>query len=236
MNKKGLIFDFDGVLHPSTEATMKKIIKNATTAVGKKKTPSIELLKRFWGQPISNLAKGLAIYKKWTKANQKKFLETYAQNKEALGINYQQQKKIIQLLHYFKNHGKDLYILTNRQRESLVKISKEIGLNLSLFKKIITGDTVKRDGHFIRKPNPSILCSLVFNDGNKKNEPLDSFVLIGDSINRDFPLAVQTELDFIGITSLLHNEEEWRYYFKKNNLPQKEHLITNILELKKIIE
>ncbi|NCD00845.1 HAD family hydrolase [bacterium] len=236
MKKKGLIFDFDGVIYCSTKASMEKVIKNAIIAVGEKKAPNMKLVKSFWGQSIYHMAESFSVYKRWNALDKKRFLEAHLNDDSPLEIDRIKQKEIIEMLYMFKDKGKNLYIVSNRQKKSLTVVAKDIDLDLSIFKEIVFGDTVKKNGRFITKPDPLVLCPILLTKDKEESKPITDFVLIGDSANYDFMLATRTNIDFVGVASLLHDSEEWKYYFLKHKLPNKKHLIENILDLKLIIE
>ncbi len=239
MEKKGIIFDWDGVLYPSTEQSMKKLINNATLALGEEKTPQLKLVKKLWGQSIYHMTKSFSIYLRWNSLDEERFLNLHLKDTTPLKIESEKMKKIIKMLHNFKEAGKDLHILSNRKRDSIAITAKDIGIDLKIFKTITGSNTLKKKNgsyNYICKPNPLILSPILFKNDNKGSANLKDFIFIGDSIDYDFILATQTNLDFVGIISLLHSEKAWKKVFKENKLPEKRFLVNNVLDLPLIIK
>ncbi len=232
---KQIIFDFDGVLYPSTEENMQRILSNISLAVNKtKKIPSQDLLNEVWGLKLEAIAVKLAMKLNWTEKEQINFLKIHRKDASALPVNKKAQALILETLLYLKKQGKELFIITNRSSSSLIKVAKEINLDLSLFELIIGPDSLKNPhtGLFICKPNPLVVDHIL---KLKKSYKLKEFVFVGDSIRNDFELAKRTGLNFIALPSALHSYEEWEQVFISNYYSFNRYIASSFLEIKDLV-
>ena len=232
---KQIIFDFDGVLYPSTEESMKRILSNISLAVNKtRKIPSQDLLNKVWGLKLEAMAVKLAMKLNWTEKEQINFLQIHREDASALPIDRQAQTLILETLLYLKKQGKELFIITNRGSSSLIRVAQEINLDLSLFKLIICSDNLKnpRTGLFICKPNPLVINPIL---KLKKHYKLKEFIFVGDSIKNDFELARRTGLNFIALPTALHSHEEWEQVFNSNPNGFDKHIASSFLEIKDLV-
>ncbi|MCF7820157.1 MAG: HAD family hydrolase [Candidatus Pacebacteria bacterium] len=236
MEFKQIIFDFDGVIYPSTVNSMERIRKNIAIAVdSNKKVPDLSLLKELWGQNMEMISENLAFALDWSEEERAMFLDIHLNDQSALDVNTEEQALIFELLLHFKSKKKDLFILTNRDQESFLRASKEIGLNLKMFELIIAGNTLKDKitQQFICKPNPLVLKPIL---KHKRHYQLKDFVFVGDSILHDFQLATNTNLNFIGLTTGLHDYEEWEENFKIKRNGFSYQVASSLLEIRELIK
>ncbi len=213
--KKLWIFDFDGVLVFSVEITFKCIIEAAKEV--DVPLPSFNILKESWGKNFhDDLFPNLAEKLNWSHLEMENVLENFLRKNEELV--YPMPSSIFTFLKK-ASHRKDLAILTNRSLESLIACAYKYSIDLTLFKIIICAQDS------LYKPNPKI-----FEPFWQVNYKPNEVIFIGDSIVFDLGTAKnhQPEIDFIAISSGLHEENE---FLKAGVL--KEFILSNPVEMEK---
>lgn len=213
-DKKIWIFDFDGVLVFSVKITFDCIIESARK-IGIKE-PSFLLLRKLWAKNFEELFRNLAMELNWTYLEKNNVLANFLDKNQNLVYPLPQS-----IYDFLKKASltKDLAILTNRSLENLITCAYRYSIDLNLFKLIVCG------GNGLYKPNPEILKD--FWQANYKPEEV---IFIGDSIIYDFMTTKnhQPEIDFIAISSGLHEENE----FLQVGIPH-EYILQSPVEMEK---
>ncbi|MCF7795001.1 HAD family hydrolase [Patescibacteria group bacterium] len=209
LKKKLIIFDFDGVIYDATEYQIQRIIDSADLALKTFKTtakiPCRNYLKGLWGKSMTQMAKLFIDQLNWTSEEAKLFLYFEKQNsgffENALAVGYHN------LVEKLKSTDVKIAICSNRYTNTFYNLLKNLQVSRDDFEFIILGDTLK-DG--IKKPDKRILDPILL----KYNK--EDVVLIGDTISSDFMTAVNAEIDFIGISSILHSQDDFNNKFKEH--------------------
>ncbi len=222
IEKKLIIFDFDGVIYPVTKMQMQRIINSSQTVQNsttekKGDIPTTKFLKKIWGKPIIDMAQTFKKELNWSDNQINLFLNQESEKshyfENGLAENFQDLVKSL------KTSGLELAICSNRPSDSFYPLTEKLKINSKDFSTIILGDSCENN---IKKPDKRVL-DIVFERGYLQKE----VILIGDSINADFQTAVNTQIDFVGIISVLHDEQDFLEAFKKTKNIKSNYLILN---------
>lgn len=223
LKKKLIIFDFDGVIYDVTELQMQGVIDSATSALQmqriidsatsdlnvfetKVKLPSHDFLKKCWGISITQMTKLFIEKLYWSDDQAKLFLfhekgkRDYFKN--GLANNFHK------LTAKIKDKSLNMAICSNRNSASFYNLAEKLHLDTDDFEFIILGDSLPDE---IRKPDKRVLDPIFTK--YTKNE----VILIGDTILSDLETAINTQIDFIGISSILHSKSDFTNSFKRAN-------------------
>jgi phosphoglycolate phosphatase-like HAD superfamily hydrolase len=207
LQKKLIIFDFDGVIYDVSTLQMQRIINSAQSALecstDKGILPHEKFLKAYWGMSITDMSQLFVDKLNWTLDQAKLFLD-YEKNNNGFfpnGLASGYNELILKL----KNAGINVAICSNRYTHSFYPLIKNLQVPEKDFEFIILGDTLKNG---VKKPDKRVLDP-VFIKYNK-----EEVVLIGDTLRSDFQTAVNANIDFIGISSILHSQHDFTRKFK----------------------
>jgi HAD superfamily hydrolase (TIGR01549 family) len=225
--KKLFIFDFDGVIYDATELQIRRIIDSAKLALADSKTKAIvpdhDFLKQCWGISIEQMSQLFIKRLNWNK-NQANLFLFYERDKEdnfesGLANNFKPLTKKI------KNKGINMAICSNRYSSSFYSLARKLSLEISDFEFIILGDSLKG----IKKPDKRVLSS-VFTKYDR-----EEVILIGDTILTDLATAINSRIDFVGISSILHSEKEFKQSFMKSKLDNKYFVLDQLSKLETLL-
>ncbi len=194
--KKLWIFDYDGVLVFSVYVTFMCIIEAAKKV--EVSLPSFTLLRACWGKNFhEDLFPKLAKELNWTYVQKEYVMELFLENNQKL--EYPLPDSVNDFLKKAKEK-KELAILSNRDLNSLIVSANKLGLDLSIFKRIICPQNA------LFKPDPEVF-KVFWQEGYNPEESL----FVGDSINFDLKAAQShfPVIDFVAISSGLHEKNEF---------------------------
>lgn len=197
MKIKNVIFDVDGVLLISTEVGMAALTKAANHY--RLPLPNFSFLKKNWGKNLETEL--LPICKRslgWREGSVELVLKKFLEISE--DTTYHLPEGLVPALEIL---SKDftLGIATNRNLESMKKRFEQSGLDFSFFKYF--NDIQK---HKFTKPDPRIF-NFLWEYGCLPEET----IFVGDTIAYDLAAARNNfpAIKFVGITSVLHDAEEF---------------------------
>ncbi|HKK54516.1 MAG TPA: HAD-IA family hydrolase [Patescibacteria group bacterium] len=227
-NKKLIIFDFDGVIYDATEMQMQRIIDSASLALNqfetKSKVPSHNFLKKYWGISILQMSQVFMEKLHWNKNEANLFLFYEKGKKDYFedGLANSFHKLAVKI----KDKGLNMAICSNRYSASFYKLAKELRLNIDDFEFIILGDSLL-DG--IRKPDKRVLDP-IFRTYTK-----NQVILVGDTILSDLKTAINSKIDFIGISSILHSRLDFTESFKKAHIENDYFVLDKLSQLETLL-
>lgn len=197
-----IVFDMDGVLVDSTARS----IASLCGAISKHGlVPDYNLIIKNWGQSFEGgVIPILAESGAWP--DYKKYLIIQEANDFFERTYFGGPNKLKEKLLFLKESGRELGIVTNRSSRMLEKGLVDLDLEQNLFNYLHSGSTG------IYKPDPMVFQSII-QPGHFKE-----ITFVGDSLYCDLPAAYnsQPKIGFTGITSIVHNKED----FVKAGVPE----------------
>lgn len=193
--KKLILFDVDGVLLLSTDASV-VLLCHVITKAGL--IPDVKLIFENWGHSFESvLIPMLAAAGAWSEDKQNFILEKLAEVFE--DIHFKSPDNLALKMKSLKNAGYELGIITNRDQRLVEQALKDICLEKELFTFIKTAE----DG--IHKPNPEVFNEML------NHFDAEDIVFVGDSPVCDLPAAYDGErkIEFVAITSTIFSSHSF---------------------------